>query len=583
MSLKAVVLIQLISAVLLERLPEIIQSVQGDFKTILFLYSGEFSTEMQEILVMESTLPMLKINLMDCNYSFYRGGKTQLQYPKPSRKFQILNNNTIPIMKFYSETDFFVIIDLVVKLEKTQLLTIEKLLTFKKDVRIVIIANETTNLLSSFHKLKFSKVVLLPLNDLKSYKTFENFPSFRIKRRSSINIVFENAMKNIQNFPVRVGFINGNIRAMLYRNEDMSIEYAGYLNRFLQAFVEYINGTITYRNVSDLNHALSLLSSDEIDFITETIPFTHTEAISDVIFIIHWGIMMPVPKEIVEELYVVRPFTLGVWISYVVLTFYLAMAINLVLRVKTNANDFWKSFDISTRGILSQATQYTDKVRLVSPLYMIVMLVGFVTTTLYSSFLGSYLTTTIYEQPINSWKQVVESPYKVALIDWEFKNLLSYIPNRDLFEPLPLHEFLRRTYELTNNSCGYALSSDVWEFFVNPKQNHYNMNKFLWTKTGLAEYPFIINLQENSFYKENVNKFLNLVADHGLMKHWMQSSFLEIRRASNDIFKYTADKDDIEVLTLIYFKYPLSFIVAGLALGFLAFIWEVFRGGKCRK
>lgn len=150
MSTKALVLAYLISVVVLEQLPEILQSVQSleDFRTILFLYSEKVSAEIQEILVMEH-VPVITINLMDHIYFFNQREDTQDYgyYPLPAKKSQTFNHSPIPVMKFYSQTSFFIIIDVVESPKEDHLLIIEKLLTFKKDVKIVVIVSEMSDLL----------------------------------------------------------------------------------------------------------------------------------------------------------------------------------------------------------------------------------------------------------------------------------------------------------------------------------------------------------------------------------------------------------------------------------------------------
>lgn len=547
---------------------EIINSTfnKSDFQSVIYFRIGESNLEPFAL-----SIPMITINLVSSRF-YFKKEKESFSYPKPAARFEKLGNITYPFLKFTMNSKFLVIFEIEwIYPDKIEIFN--KLLNLNKHVKILIKAPIILipEILQQMYEKGFINIVA---TDFFNIFTYEIFPEFHIQEIE--NIYFSNKVHNIKGHIVPISIYNNSNRAIIYENNSQT-QYGGYLVWFFRTFVKYLNGTPQFQvEPKNLLGGMEKMNSGTSEFVTGFNALSSLDLMSNSLLILHWGFIAPVPEEINREYYIFKPFHEKVWIFNIILI----IVVPIVLRIFLKGTDLWNHINLLIKAFISQSFKYSKKTpRIIVSVFLIS---GFLTSLFYTTLLGSFLTTIVYEKPVNAFQELRNLGYHLFVVEHEYEVLLKHLvkveSNKEIFKPIELINFWENIYNL-NNSNAYGIASETWDNVIYNLQNFYNIKKFFWVKNFLGSYPSCIHRQRNSVYEKELNRFIGLSLDHGLMQYWYIRAFLELKSAK--LMKYNIE-EKVRVLNLRYFMFIFYLLFLGIALSFIVFVFEnvLFRKYK---
>lgn len=369
---------------------------------------------------------------------------------------------------------------------------------------------------------------------------------------------------------------------MSYRNEFTSEkEYGGYFVSILKGFSEYLNATLEISDSSrNMQELMNLLQRNEIDFATELSTFVNIETISDVFAISKLGTIVPFPSEVDRKLYIIKPLDWDVWTLYLVSIFYLGSYLYLLL----NRKDLTKCFCLVLQGLLSQSLKHrrTSNPRRLESMLLFITVLGFLSITWYNAMLGSFLTSVVRDKPVDTWNSILSSGLKIGTVDLEYSLFVKHHsddPRLKAMKPLSSIDLSIMRYSF-NDSMGYTLAADTWEFLFKPIQQYLGIKRLMLSKADITSFFLAMNMAENSIYKEEFNKYMHRIKDVGLFRHWCKHSLIE--NLKSKLFLKAESESVINVLKLDYFLYVWVGFGIGYSVGFLVFFLEIYMFNKLK-
>lgn len=516
-------------------------------------------------------IPRIIIDLRDLKIYFrpLEKGPTPL-YPtpqSPSKTLEFANRSVnVPVLKYMIGTSFETVVFLSEKCDHLVII-LENILNYARFNKIQICFSGIeidTNLIELLYGKKFSNIEILSYGKTFNYKVFKPFKI--IASNTSSNL------RNVEKTTLNIGFIESSIRSIVFPTPG---KFGGYFFWILKGFCDYINATMeihqkSFQNYMDLTDQLY---EDKLDFITEMSMFVNMESISDIIEIIQYTTMVPYPKPIDRSLYILEPFTWEVWILLLFSIFYLGLSLALVFGKR----DFLECVSMALKGLLAQSISQKPKQN--QSIFKInilgITVLGFCFTIFYITFLGSFLTSPPYNKPLDTWESVFQSNLKIGIIDKEYREFLNFNkndPKLDYYKPLKYIDFVKRRLNF-NNDIGYTVSTDSWEYFFQPAQEFFRVKKFILSKEAIAPSMIFLNMQSNSIFKNEFNKYLHRIRDVGLYKFWCKNSFIENLQSKN--ISRIREESPVRVLTLEYFDYVFIGIFFGYIFALVIFLVEI--------
>lgn len=208
----------------------------------------------------------------------------------------------------------------------------------------------------------------------------------------------------------------------------------GYVGNLLHTFCKLYKGTlkILYDNSYDDEESLNFFDSHIIDFTNNYKHFdylkddiTDVYLMSTVLELMPWTIIVPRPRPIKDQLYILKPFDFYI---------YFAILICIFLASIFSKGSFWINFTDFFRTILSNSYDFHSRKNF-QQFHLLFVIFGFIMTTFYCSFIGSFLTTILYEKPIHSLEDIKKSGIKIL------------VNNRENFESYPELKAYKEVFE----------------------------------------------------------------------------------------------------------------------------------------
>lgn len=287
-------------------------------------------------------------------------------------------------------------------------------------------------------------------------------------------------------------------------------------------------------------------------------------------------IIVPKAEFIKNSLYVVKPFSLQLWIMLFGYIMYGSTIFSLVIYITKREFQFWRIFDHLLRSLLSQSYPNPIPGFKITLIYLLAMIMGFVITIWYSTLLGFFLTTFIQEPQVSTIAEFKKAGFKLIDRHQELELLNGYDDIKD-FVLLVSFKELKETLASSNESYAYITSTAIW-YTIPSFRDYFKISDFS-LESGYVGFRF----QENSLFKNRFHRYIHLIQDSGLYGFW-KSQYPWESYQHLQYFKQLhkeARKEDINLQTLRalninYIIYPLTFLFIGCFCGTIALLLEIF-------
>lgn len=447
-----------------------------------------------------------------------------------------------------------------------------------------------SSLLSIFNERKFLNTVLLDMSSSKLF-SFQKFPTFEVMEIIEGTKLFESKVRDIRKTVVRLSCIRATPSCMKGSTKDGKDVYVGYMAHLITNFVRYIHGTLEitpFKKSTDEDLFMEQLINDEIDFHTKTRFLFSSDAMTQMenmqnmsypLEFLQNLVTVPAPKHLDLKYYPIHPFDAAIWSCIELMSIYGSFLIYLGLKHKNLSSDFSYVWVNVIRAATGDSYPLHDKKnpKFVKISLILLNIMGFIITTLYSSFLGSFVTTTLREAPILSLDDIRKANLKIFLskpYEYVLKKFHGIDEYMDLFELVETETYRNLRNNLSRKA--YVEMSDRWNYHSLNRQKFYGSKPFhVLDRDLLSTYAFM-NMNHDSFYKREFNKFILFSQSVGLYKHWGDIVFLEtlifniIRNNVNEL-----PKSKIKVLSMNFFAFVYFVWGIGLFMGVLVFSFEV--------
>lgn len=557
------------------------------FKKVVILRIGNSLNIELERIYKEVTRPHMTIDLEQHSYYFSLYNSTSLDGTPPiAPQYSVITrngrNSSFPHLKFFLDNHEFLVVILFGNSNNLDLEVVESLLEFRKATSILLVTSQanSTSLLEKMSRRGLSNVIISNPDDPYAWTTFESFPKFTISYRSGFP-VFKTSVRDIHGKTLKVGAFVRGIRCFKFWRNGRFV-YGGWQTSIVKNFIRKVNGTIDYEFLTSETVASAKLNSGKLDFITAIYNLTvlNSEYASDHMFLLFGGLILPAPKEIHRSLYIWKPMDVTVWLVFSSAIVYVAFIVSVSFKRPQLRDKFWKFFSFSLRVLLGQPCEYPT--RHLRTVYVILLVCGFIGYSWYSIFLGTFLTTTLYESPMQTLEDFIDSPYKVFIFDHLYDIIttrnISPIP-RDKAVPVTADDLDTLLVLRLNASNGWHMGTDFWEYYLKPLQERYNLKRFIWNQYIVSLNHFFLSVNGNFFLKNELNRFLHLAMDSGLFIRYFRNAFIERRKVMLSTMllnsmQFIQDKD-IQKLSLGYFQYAFALLAVGWILALGSFVIEM--------
>ncbi|KAH8401276.1 hypothetical protein KR009_004383 [Drosophila setifemur] len=355
-------------------------------------------------------------------------------------------------------------------------------------------------------------------------------------------------------------------------------------NLFL-GFLEFVNATLEDTSVNmttdylNITNLLDLISQG----VYETLIHSFTEITTKYVVSYSYPIgindccvMVPFQNQSPADLYMREALQGNVWILIILFTIYIALAIWLCSPLRPR--DFSAAFLQSICTLTYSAPTFiirTPTLRM-RYLYVVLAIMGIVTSNLYISRMTSYFTTAPSPRQVNTVEDVAEANLRILMLAVEQERMAkspqqyppSYMRQVDVVDKhmMDLHR------ESLNTSFGYTVSSDRWRF-LDMQQLH--LRKPIFRLTDICEGPFyhVYPMHLDSHLRSPMTQYIMIAQQAGLMNHWKREAFWEAIHLHR-IQVHLID-DEPMALSLSFFAGMLRTWTVGLIMSGLAFAAEM--------
>lgn len=415
----------------------------------------------------------------------------------------------------------------------------------------ILTANET---LLKFHNENYLNVIYLSIQDFeidRQFLTFERFPKFEIVSKQSFsredvsNVKGANLKMLISdNYPFIV-CINETIEAICFGHYFNIVYNFGY---FIGSIIEIVyNSSIRdlYQfdiRIITIKHNLLLLKKHQFSYPIEKALFQ---------------IAIPKPNPIDSNLYILKPFSLKLWMFLIGILTLISFIISSSLYITQKSFKFGIIFNQILRSFLAQPFGNRLSGSKMSIIYILSIIFGFIITNLYYALIGSFLTKRLHEPQIKT----IDELKKSNIVLKSFLELLVVVDLDTFSEFAELMDFE------DGNKVGLILNNFWFQYL--------NINEYFEAMTYSIGTGFLrVWFDMYSIYKDRFDRYINIILDTGLYIYWKRSYDLKKTGLLGIHKPKVSSKKILRVLDLSYYFYPFIGLTIGYLVGSFIFIIE---------
>lgn len=435
-------------------------------------------------------------------------------------RYQLFNS-----FKYYFNREFMTIL-IAEKIEYNFLHNelLKEIIWYSKDKIFVIITDRyfsnTLNLLEALQKEYFLNVIYIDVESFqysKEFITFESFSYFKLKLETTFK---KETVSNLQNFPVKVACIFQFPFSYCVERDGKDFGI-GRMFHLITNFVSFLNGSLKLIT-EDGFERIDLWTKMKSATLNDTLRMfpLDCELFSRILENYDILIIIPKSKYIKGFLYVIKPFSLQLWLLCFVYLIYASAASGLAFYIIKKDIKFWTIFDHVLRAILSQSYPNPLPGFYMNIIYLLAMIMGFVMTIWYSTLLGSFFTTFIREPQILTLTELKESNVKIVPGGGFINTTTGFDQIKDSLILLPEFEKLL-ALTTANSSYAHLIPSTTWE--VSLLLPNFTVIKEFYLERSHVR--FMLPLY--SIFKHRLDRFIDLVQDTGLYIYWKRQFYYE--------------------------------------------------------
>lgn len=450
---------------------------------------------------------------------------------------------------------------------------------------------EEIPIIYSFDIIRKNVCINTEINDVCSLKSSRIIPKIHETFYNHFkNNFYHDKLKSLNSSSITFAFSNEFPRTQAYS----STEIFGYFGNIFRAYCESKNATLkTIINKYTSSKNLNLLNKlTFVDFTNLYKSFEYGQnkilnvfLMSTVLELLLWIVIVPEPSPIKTYRYIFKPFDTYIWLTTLTSIFLISFL---------SKGSFSRNFCDYLRAVLSSSYDFNSKIR-ITKMHFLFVIYGFILTTLYNSFIGSFLTTILFEKPLNTLDDIKSSGFKVLVNNRD--NFLSYPKLQkyeDVFKNVSSAEFFNDANKM-NDNYAFIAYGDQWEYYFKPRMEYLNRKIFLETKIIINYYPIYLEIKKDSIFRNSFNRFLHYVRDSGLYSRWTKGAFSEalqfkIKSKNRNIedkgsyktFEFAdslnfENHEKIRPINLTNTKYCFYFYFLGFFSAVIIFIIELFK------
>ncbi|XP_073811924.1 uncharacterized protein [Musca autumnalis] len=336
-----------------------------------------------------------------------------------------------------------------------------------------------------------------------------------------------------------------------FNDKFRNLQLQGTTFRIFDDFVESLNGSIVEYEMPKDNYGeqmvnmkavLELVRSRKIDVAAHAYALYHTDDDLDKsypIMVVQWCLMVPLENSISTFLYVLQPFEWRVWFI-VLAVFWSLWCVDLFKIILETSVDKSKRKWFVARLTHAGLMDFCHVIFIATPkalqvhsvrhflLYTALFFFGFFLSANYTSYLGSFLTVSLFREQINTIDDIVRAQLPVMIVDYELEFLLSegYQLPADfgkLIRPVDTHTFARHQLQF-NTSYAYFVTDDTWHF-LDEAQKHLKQRVFKFSDICFGSYHLAYPIQTDSAVWRDLEYFLFRTHSNGLLQKYEQETF----------------------------------------------------------
>lgn len=406
------------------------------------------------------------------------------------------------------------------------------------DKVLVISNNSQPEMFLKFKKLQLRNVVLYN-GSLRTFQTCNPFTSevFEIARE---NIFKNNGPLNFEGSALSVD--------MDYHQSFCDWEFC----EILRIFAVKYNFTVTFK-ASEMPD-FYILPEDEFESWMKTKYFEYY----------YVTITIPIVKNSQKSEDFILPFSTGLWRALVGTIFYFGIALAIAAKMECQRFDLTHGMLQALGALLGKTMEFHSKKTLVSLMFLAIVTFGFMISTIYTLFIGSFL---ILDQK--------ETDFEIICSDEMMRFLRKdypFIESNFRFHIVSTETYFKMVGAL-NTNFGYCMYSDMWKSDFG-FQGALGVNLYRLLDEWKAGYlPYYGAIKDNVIFREEFDKFFVKMYYYGFKDKFGRVSMGAYFRKLKELHVQLMDSNIM--LVLEDFKYPLKLYLGGMLVAGLIFLYEI--------
>jgi len=434
----------------------------------------------------------------------------------------------------------------------------DKRLRRLRGIRLIVILSDKRSssskaIMSTFNRLwhfQFLRVLVLHRDQIYSYTPYPVIRFFKLD--SDVYPLFPPSAQNFQGYVVSTPVENDIPRVFFVKDKKTGrkqIRGFGY-----RTFVEYLHRYNASLHVSNSQQEHAINSSVNMGRIINQIvdgqleislhPYVDVpENMGDnsyPLLIASNCLIVPVRNEISRYMYLLLPLNQSSWILLLGSVIYISGVLYYIQPGLLHRT--WdQRIGLNILDSISRIINICSPSRIYNPSlrYFIVSvhlsILGFVVTNLYSIMLGSFFTTLVVGEQVDSMQQLIQQQQKVLVKYYEVSTFLRHV-EPDLVDGVAqLLVGVNASEQVSallgfNRSYAYPFTLERWEFFS--LQQQYAFKPIFRFSSACLGSPIIgYPMRSDCHLQSSLNMFIMRIQAAGLLRHWVVSDFNDAMRA----------------------------------------------------
>lgn len=452
-------------------------------------------------------------------------------------------------------------------------------------------ADSATNwlqFLSMLWQLGYPNVLIYNSSETGGFFTSDHFPQQKLIS-STIDYYLwarRHWFDNLYSWEVRTIIANNPPRSLVYPEQDI---YDGYALGLLREFLAYRNAIFVpvlqqnFKIFSALN-CLKLLQTRKGDLCGDVLARNDDFSYTDSYMYLYANILIPSPQARSKNYYILEPLDCRAWLLIALYVLIICCFTSFVCWLQNGRWEWIKILLEIIRSLLYigfRLREITGRLHYI--LYGTICFAGLIYSNYYLAFLHTLLSTGLYEQPIESFEELVRRNVSIIVPEYDIVLLTTFdYPSIlwNITRVMPF-DFILEHRGVFDTKYSYLAYSD--------KQALYHLQQQYMKKPKMRTLPIDVvhaligyPMQREWLLKFKLSETLLNCFGSGLIHKIVEDTNMQTMRT--DFLDIIASEDyEAEPLTLDNFTMPLLMLAVGCAMGFICLLGELLWHWRDKK